>query len=102
MCCHPNQTGGHSVNKADLIEHVSRSADLSHAAAQRAVDAMFGAISNSLRNGEPVMLTGFGSFSVAQRAARSGRNPRTGEPITIAASRNPRFKAGKGLKDAIN
>jgi DNA-binding protein HU-beta len=90
------------VNKADLIEHVSRAADISHASAQRAVDAIFGAISDSLRNGEPVMLTGFGSFSVAQRAARNGRNPRTGEPITIAASRNPRFKAGKGLKDAIN
>jgi DNA-binding protein HU-beta len=90
------------VNKAELIEQVSRAADLSHAAAQRAVDAIVGAISNSLRNGETVMLTGFGSFSVSQRAARSGRNPRTGEPITIAASRNPRFKAGKGLKDAIN
>jgi DNA-binding protein HU-beta len=90
------------VNKAELIEQVARAADLSHAAAQRAVDAIFGAISNSLRNGQTVMLTGFGSFSVAQRAERSGRNPRTGEPITIAASRNPRFKAGKGLKDAIN
>ena len=90
------------MNKAELIEHVARSADLSHSAAARAVDAIFGAISNSLRNGEPVMLTGFGSFSVSQRAARSGRNPRTGEPIAIAASRNPRFKAGKGLKDALN
>ena len=90
------------MNKAELIEQVARAADLSHAYAQRAVDAMFSAISNTLRNGESVMLTGFGSFSVAQRAQRSGRNPRTGEPITIAASRNPRFKAGKGLKDAIN
>ncbi|HEX9812625.1 MAG TPA: HU family DNA-binding protein [Burkholderiales bacterium] len=90
------------MNKAELIEQVARAADLSHASAQRAVDAMFSAISNTLRNGESVMLTGFGSFSVAQRAQRSGRNPRTGEPITIAASRNPRFKAGKGLKDAIN
>ncbi|OGI68930.1 MAG: hypothetical protein A2W18_04465 [Candidatus Muproteobacteria bacterium RBG_16_60_9] len=90
------------MNKAELIEHVARTADLSHASAQRAVDAMFGAISDTLRSGATVMLTGFGSFSVAQRAQRSGRNPRTGEPITIAASRNPRFKAGKGLKDAIN
>jgi len=90
------------VNKAELIEQVARAADLSHASAARAVDATLSAISNSLRNGESVMLTGFGSFSVAQRAARSGRNPRTGEPITIAASRNPRFKAGKGLKDALN
>lgn len=90
------------MNKAELIDQVARAADLSHASAQRAVDAIFGAISDSLRNGETVTLTGFGSFSVAQRAERSGRNPRTGEPITIAASRNPRFKAGKGLKDAIN
>jgi DNA-binding protein HU-beta len=90
------------VNKAELIDQVARAADLSHASAQRAVDAIFAAISDSLRNGEAVTLTGFGSFSVAQRAERSGRNPRTGEPITIAASRNPRFKAGKGLKDAIN
>ena len=90
------------MNKAELIEQVARTADLSQASAARAVDAIFGAIASSLRNGEHVMLTGFGSFSVAERAARNGRNPRTGEPITIAASRNPRFKAGKGLKDALN
>lgn len=90
------------MNKAELIEQVARTADLSHASATRAVDAIFGAIAASLRNGENVMLTGFGSFSVAERAARNGRNPRTGQPITIAASRNPRFKAGKGLKDALN
>lgn len=90
------------MNKTDLIEQVARTADLSQASAARAIDAIFGAISNSLRNGETVMLTGFGSFSVAQRAARNGRNPRTGQPITIAASRNPKFKAGKGLKDALN
>lgn len=90
------------MNKAELIDQVARSADLSHASAARAVDAMFGAIANSLRNGEQVMVTGFGSFSVTERAARNGRNPRTGEPIAIAASKNPRFKAGKGLKDALN
>lgn len=90
------------MNKADLIEQVARTADITQASASRAVDAIFGAIANSLRNGEPVMLTGFGSFSVAQRNERNGRNPRTGEPITIAASRNPKFKAGKGLKDALN
>jgi DNA-binding protein HU-beta len=90
------------VNKTELVEQVAQAADLSHASASRAVDAIFGAISDSLRNGEPVTLTGFGSFSVAERAERNGRNPRTGEPITIAASKNPRFKAGKGLKDALN
>lgn len=90
------------MNKGELIDQVARSADISHASAQRAVDAIFGAIANSLRNGEQVTLTGFGSFTVTERAARSGRNPRTGEPITIAASKNPRFKAGKGLKDALN
>lgn len=90
------------MNKAELIDKVARSADLTHASASRAVDAIFSAIANSLRSGEPVMLTGFGSFSVADRAQRNGRNPRTGEPITIAASKNPRFKAGKGLKDALN
>ena len=90
------------MNKTKLIEQVAHTADLTQASASRAVDAIFGAIADSLRNGEPVMLTGFGSFSVAERAARSGRNPRTGEPITIAASKNPKFKAGKGLKDALN
>ena len=66
------------------------------------VDAVFDAITQGLRNGETVNLVGFGTFSVGERAARSGRNPRTGETIDIAASRNPRFKAGKGLKDAVN
>lgn len=90
------------MNKADLIQQVAQSADISQASAARAVDALFGAIADSLRNGQQVMLTGFGTFSVSERAARNGRNPRTKEPITIPASRAPRFKAGKGLKDALN
>ena len=90
------------MNKTKLIEQVAQTADLPPASASRVVDAIFGAIANSLKNGEPVVLSGFGSFSVAQRAERSGRNPRTGEPIVIAASKSPKFKAGKGLKDALN
>lgn len=90
------------MNKSDLIEKVAQSTDLNKAAAVRAVDAVFDIIANSLRSGETVTLSGFGTFSVSNRSARTGRNPRTGEPITIAASRNPRFKAGKGLKDAVN
>jgi DNA-binding protein HU-beta len=68
------------VNKTELIEQVARTADITQASASRAVDAIFGAIANSLRSGEPVMLTGFGSFSVSERAARNGRNPRIEEP----------------------
>jgi DNA-binding protein HU-beta len=91
-----------NVNKTDLIERVAQSADLPRASATRAVEALFDAIADALKNGEPVTLTGFGTFTIAERSARNGRNPRTGEPIAIAASRNPRFKAGKGLKDALN
>ena len=90
------------MNKSELIEKVAERADLNKASAARAVDAVFDASTQGLRNGETVNLVGFGTFSVGERAARSGRNPRTGETINIAASRNPRFKAGKGLKDAVN
>jgi DNA-binding protein HU-beta len=90
------------VNKADLIQQVAQNADLSNASAARVVDAIFGAIAGSLQKGEQVTLTGFGTFTVSERAARNGRNPRTKEPIQIPASRAPRFKAGKGLKDALN
>ncbi|WP_298138215.1 HU family DNA-binding protein [Acidiferrobacter sp.] len=90
------------MNKSELIEKVAEQADLNKASATRAVDAVFDAITQGLRNGETINLVGFGTFSVGERAARSGRNPRTGETIDIAASRNPRFKAGKGLKDAVN
>jgi len=90
------------VNKQDLIEVVAESADISKAAAGRAVDALFGAISGALSKGDQVSLVGFGTFLVRERAARTGRNPRTGEPIDIAAAKNPAFKAGKALKDAVN
>ena len=90
------------MNKTDIIEHIAKSADISKASATRALDATLEAITNSLRNNEPVTLVGFGSFSVGERAARTGRNPRTKEEIKIAAAKVPKFKAGKALKDAVN
>jgi DNA-binding protein HU-beta len=90
------------VNKADLIEIIANKADLSKVAAAGALDATLDAITKSLKKGDPVTLVGFGTFSVSKRAARMGRNPRTGAAIKIAASKNPRFKAGKALKDAVN
>jgi DNA-binding protein HU-beta len=90
------------VNKQELIEAVAESADISKAAAQRAVDGMISAISDALGKGDQVSLVGFGTFLVRDRAARTGRNPKTGEPIQIAAAKNPAFKAGKALKDAVN
>jgi len=90
------------VNKSELVDAVAESADLSKAAAGRAVDSMVGAITDSLKQGEQVTLVGFGTFLIRERAARTGRNPRTGEAIEIAAAKNPAFKAGKALKDAVN
>jgi DNA-binding protein HU-beta len=90
------------MNKAELIDAVAGSANLSKADAGRAVDAVVEAISKSLKKGQQVAVVGFGTFSVKHRAARSGRNPRTGETIKIAASNVPGFKAGKALKDAVN
>ncbi len=90
------------MNKAELIDAVAESADLSKASAGRSVDAAIAAITNALKKGDNVTLVGFGTFSVRNRAARIGRNPRTGEEIQIKASKVPGFKAGKALKDAIN
>ncbi|MDD9905487.1 MAG: HU family DNA-binding protein [Rhodospirillaceae bacterium] len=90
------------MNKNDLIASVSDSAGLSKADAGKAVDAVFDSITGSLKSGTEVRLVGFGTFSVSRRAASQGRNPRTGEPIQIPASNQPKFKAGKGLKDAVN
>jgi len=90
------------VNKTELIDAVAEGADISKAAATRAVDTVLDSISKSLANGDPVTLVGFGTFSVKDRAARTGRNPRTGEPIDIPAAKVPGFKAGKALKDAVN
>ncbi|MEW6645639.1 MAG: HU family DNA-binding protein [Pseudomonadota bacterium] len=90
------------MNKSELIDAVAAGADISKAAAGRALDAMIEAVTSALKNGEQVNLVGFGTFVVRERAARSGRNPRTGETIDIKAAKNPSFKAGKALKDAVN
>lgn len=90
------------MNKNDLIAKVAGAADLSKADASSAVEAVLDSITSALKSGDEVRLVGFGTFSVAERAASEGRNPRTGEKIMIAASKNPKFKAGKQLKDAVN
>jgi DNA-binding protein HU-beta len=90
------------VNKSELIESIAQAADISKAAAERALDGTVSAITASLKQGGMVTLVGFGTFYVGERAARSGRNPRTGETIEIKASRVPKFRAGKALKDAVN
>ena len=90
------------MNKAELIDAVSSQAGLQKADATRAVDAVFDAITAALKSGDTVALLGFGTFVVKGRAARAGRNPRTGETIEIAAAKAPTFKAGKALKDAVN
>jgi len=90
------------VNKSELIEAIAASADISKAAASRALDAMVESVTESLKQGDTVSLVGFGTFSVKERAARTGRNPQTGEPIQISAAKVPAFKAGKALKDAVN
>ncbi len=90
------------MNKSELIDAVAEEADLSKAAAGRAVDALVNSITNALKAGDQISLVGFGTFLVKERAARSGRNPRTGETIEISASSMPVFKAGKALKDAVN
>ena len=90
------------MNKAELIDAIATTAELSKADAGRALDATVASITKALQNGETVTVIGFGSFVVRARAARTGRNPKTGEEIKIAASNNPVFKAGKALKDAVN
>lgn len=90
------------MNKNDLISAVADSSGLTKGDAMKAVEATFDAISGALGQGDEVRLVGFGTFSVAKRKASTGRNPRTGEPMTIKASTQPKFKAGKGLKDAVN
>lgn len=90
------------MNKQELIDAVAESADLSKAAAARAIDAMTEAVTSALKQGDSVSLVGFGSFVVKDRPARTGRNPQTGQPIDIAAAKVPSFKAGKALKDSVN
>ena len=94
--------GGSPVNKNDLVALVADAAGLSKIDATKAVDAVFDGIIQSLKKGEGVRLVGFGTFDVSDRAASEGRNPRTGEKINIPASKQPKFKAGKTLKDALN
>lgn len=89
------------MNKSELIDAIASSADISKAAAGRAIDGMTDAIGGALKKGDQVTLVGFGTFSVRDRAERKGRNPQTGAEITIKAAKIPSFKAGKGLKDTI-
>ncbi|HLM54374.1 MAG TPA: HU family DNA-binding protein [Pseudoxanthomonas sp.] len=90
------------MNKTDLVDKVAETADLSKAEATRAVDAVISSVTKALKEGDNVTVVGFGTFQVRERAARSGRNPKTRETIQISASKNPTFKAGKALKDAVN
>ena len=90
------------MNKTQLIEAVAAKADIKKKDAEAAVNAVTAAIAEALKAGEKVQLVGFGTFEVRERAAREGRNPKTGEKITIAASKNPTFTAGRALKDSVN
>lgn len=90
------------MNKQELIAQVAESAGMSKNDAGNAVQAMLDAIGDSLKAGDEVKIAGFGNFSVASRAATTGRNPRTGDPVQIPASKSPKFKAGKALKDMVN
>jgi DNA-binding protein HU-beta len=90
------------MNKQELIGHVADRAGLNRNDAMRAVETMLEVITSTLKRGDEVRLVGFGTFSVAKRKASTGRNPRTGEEMTIKASNQPKFKAGKGLKDSVN
>ncbi|MDY7117507.1 HU family DNA-binding protein [Halomonas sp. SSL-5] len=90
------------MNKSELIEAIAASADIPKASAARALDAMVDSVTDSLKKGDSVSLVGFGTFQVKERAARTGRNPQTGQPIEIKAAKVPGFKAGKALKDSVN
>lgn len=90
------------MNKSQLVDKIATDANISKAAAGRALDAIIGSVTDSLKGGDDVALVGFGTFTVRERAARTGRNPQTGKEIKIAAAKVPAFRAGKGLKDAVN
>ena len=90
------------MNKSQLVDKIAVDANISKAAAGRALDAIIGSVTDSLKGGDDVALVGFGTFTVRERAARTGRNPQTGKEIKIAAAKVPAFRAGKGLKDAVN
>ena len=97
-----DSTKGNNVNKSELIDAIAASADIPKAAAGRALDATLDSITEALQKSESVALVGFGTFAVKERAARTGRNPQTGQPIEIAAATLPTFKPGKALKEAVN
>ena len=90
------------MNKSELIDHIATTADISKAAATRSLDAVIDAVKTTLKKNGSVMLVGFGTFVVSKRAARQGRNPRTGEAIEIDAAKVPKFKPGKAFKDAVS
>ena len=90
------------MNKSELVDVIAKHAEISKAAAGRALDAVVAGVVEALKSGDSVTLVGFGSFYVGERAARTGRNPRTGKDIKIKAAKLPKFRAGKGLKDAVN
>lgn len=90
------------MNKSELIDAIAESADISKSAAGRALEGAIKAVKKALKAGDMVTLVGFGSFYVGERAARTGRNPRTGDSIKIEAAKVPKFRAGKGLKEAMN
>lgn len=90
------------MNKSELVDSIASEAGLTKDQATKAINAFTASVQGALERGDDVVLVGFGTFSVKERAARTGRNPKTGEPLAIAASKVPSFKAGKGLKDAVN
>ena len=90
------------MNKSELIDQIAKAADISKAAAGRALDATTAAVTGALKKGDTITLIGFGTFYVGKREARTGRNPQTGKAISIKASNSPKFRAGKSLKDAVN
>jgi DNA-binding protein HU-beta len=89
------------MNKSELIEHIAKQADISKAAAARALDAIVGGVKTTLKKSGTVTIVGFGTFAVTKRAARIGRNPRTGAAIKIKAAKVPKFRPGKALRDAL-
>ena len=90
------------MNKSELVDQIAKTADVTKAEAERTLNALVETVTKALKSGDDVALIGFGTFKVSNRAARTGRNPRTGETINIPAARVPKFSAGKALKDAVN
>jgi len=102
MALDNNKQGITKMNKSELVAKIAEGADITKASAGRALESLIGSVTEELSNGGEVALVGFGTYKVSDRAARTGRNPQTGEAIQIAAAKVPAFKAGKALKDAVN